>query len=122
MTVMRAWALLFWPGALIGLLHTIVDTAGADPPDALAYAGPLLLAASAVPILIGVAHRVIVARHSRDDRAAARSSIRFGAWSAGASGERSRSWSRASAGSRVPGGCPGPIDRSTPRCGSRSAR
>jgi serine-type D-Ala-D-Ala carboxypeptidase/endopeptidase len=65
---MRAWALLFWPGALIGFLHTVVDLSGADPPAAFGYAGPLLLAASAVPILIGVAHRLVVARNG-DDRA-----------------------------------------------------
>ncbi|MGH2988167.1 MAG: serine hydrolase domain-containing protein [Solirubrobacterales bacterium] len=66
---MRAWALLFWSGALIGFLHTVVDLAGTDPPSALGYAGPLLLAASAIPILIGVAHRLSVARRGGDDRA-----------------------------------------------------
>lgn len=69
---MRAWALLFWSGALIGFVHTVVDITGADPPTAVGYAGPLLLAASAVPILIGVAHRLIVARRGGDDRAGSR--------------------------------------------------
>jgi D-alanyl-D-alanine-carboxypeptidase/D-alanyl-D-alanine-endopeptidase len=70
MTVMRAWALLFWPGALIGFLHSVVDLSGADPPEALGYAAPLLLAASAVPILIGVAHRLIVGRRDRMQQSA----------------------------------------------------
>lgn len=68
MTVMRVWAPLFWSGALIGLVHTIVDTAGADPPAALGYAGPALLAASAVPVLVGVGHRLIVSRGALADR------------------------------------------------------
>jgi serine-type D-Ala-D-Ala carboxypeptidase/endopeptidase len=70
MTVMRVWALLFWPGALIGLLHTVIDLSGADPPTALEYAGPLLLAASAVPVLVGVGHRLIVGRRDPTDRSA----------------------------------------------------
>jgi D-alanyl-D-alanine-carboxypeptidase/D-alanyl-D-alanine-endopeptidase len=70
MTVMRAWALLFWPGVLIGFLHTILTLTGADPPAGLGYAGPLLLAASAVPVLVGVGHRLIVGRGGGADRAA----------------------------------------------------
>ena len=64
MTVMSAWAPLFWSGALIGVLHTVLNLIGADPPAAVGYASGILLAASAIPVLIGLGHRLIVGRHA----------------------------------------------------------
>jgi len=70
MTVLRAWAPLFWSGVLVGLVHTIVDTLGADPPAAIVYGSGVLLAASAVPVLIGLVHGLVVARRAgAEDRA-----------------------------------------------------
>ena len=67
MTVMRAWAPLFWSGALVGFLHTVVDALGADPPAAVGYASGILLALSAVPVLIGIGHRLGVGRRGAPD-------------------------------------------------------
>jgi D-alanyl-D-alanine-carboxypeptidase/D-alanyl-D-alanine-endopeptidase len=60
MTVMRAWAPPFWAGAAIGAVHSVVDLV-AEPPAALAYVGPVLLAISAIPVLIGFGHRLVLA-------------------------------------------------------------
>ena len=75
MTVLRAWAPLFWSGVLVGLVHTIVDALGADPPAAIVYGSGVLLAASAVPVLIGLARarrRPARRRRGSDGRSAAR--------------------------------------------------
>ena len=70
MTVLRAWAPLFWSGVLVGLVHTIVDALGADPPAAIVYGSGVLLAASAVPVLIGLVHALVVGRRAgAEDRA-----------------------------------------------------